>query len=113
MMKQKHTLQQVSEVVYVPYPRSGLMSGGGRDYEQLTKVMCADDKAAAMHAFKTRTNVAAFEDVEVTSACREQVANGFNLGQEIGISGYPVYCYVNRWCIARLQPRRSDNCKNA
>ncbi|MCL4409776.1 DsbC family protein [Aliidiomarina haloalkalitolerans] len=76
------------EVVYVPYPRSGLMSGG-RDYEQLTKVMCADDKAAAMHAFKTRTNVAAFEDVEVTSACREQVANGFNLGQEIGISGTP------------------------
>lgn len=76
------------EVIYVPYPRSGLMSGG-RDYDQLTRIMCADDKAAAMHAFKTDTNVADFSNVTVTDSCRAQVANGFELGQEIGISGTP------------------------
>lgn len=76
------------EVIYVPYPRSGLMSGG-RDYDQLTRIMCADDKAAAMHAFKTNTNVAEFSDVTVTDSCRAHVANGFELGQEIGISGTP------------------------
>lgn len=76
------------EVIYVPYPRSGLMSGG-RDYDQLTRVMCADDKAAAMHAFKTGTNVDDFNSVTVTDSCREHVATGFDLGQEIGISGTP------------------------
>ncbi|MCH8502544.1 MAG: DsbC family protein [Aliidiomarina sp.] len=76
------------EVIYVPYPRSGLMSGG-RDYDQLTRIMCADDKAAAMHAFKTGTNVDDFNTVTVTDTCREHVANGFDLGQEIGISGTP------------------------
>ena len=72
---------------YIPYPRSGL--GGERDYQQLLQIMCADDSAQAMHDFKTGGNTEQYALSGDTTDCSAAVANGYAIGQRIGISGTP------------------------
>ncbi|MFU8783663.1 DsbC family protein [Aliidiomarina sp.] len=74
-------------IEYIPYPRSGL--GGGRDYQQLLQITCADNSAQAMHDFKTGASTEHYALVGDTSACTSAVAEGYAMGQRIGISGTP------------------------
>lgn len=72
---------------YIPYPRSGL--GGERDYQELLQIMCADSPAQAMHDFKTGGNTEQYAISGDTTECAAAVAEGFAMGQRIGISGTP------------------------
>lgn len=72
---------------YIPYPRTGL--GGGRDYQELVQIMCADDQAQAMSDFKDGSAENRYAITGDDTQCRELVRQGFEMGQRIGISGTP------------------------
>lgn len=68
------------EVSYLAYPRAGLNS---ESYNKYVSAWCADDKLAALTKAKNGQTL----DAKV---CANPVANQFNLGREIGISGTPA-----------------------
>ncbi|RUO36709.1 hypothetical protein CWE13_07595 [Aliidiomarina shirensis] len=72
---------------YIPYPRTGL--DGGRDYQQLVQIMCADDQAQAMSDFKDGNANNRYTIPGDDTECRALVQQGFEMGQRIGISGTP------------------------
>lgn len=74
------------KVHYIPYPRSGV-SNNGRDFQQLSNILCADDQVAAMTAYKESGDTSAYDGQG--EACEDQVAAGYRAGQQIGVSGTP------------------------
>ena len=68
------------EVSYLAYPRAGINS---ESYKKYVSAWCADDKLDAMTKAKNGQPL----DVKT---CANPVANQYNLGREIGISGTPA-----------------------
>ncbi len=68
------------EVRYLAFPRAGVGSG---TYNDMVSVWCAKDKQQAM------TDVKAGKEIE-KAECNNPVADQYNLGQSIGISGTPA-----------------------
>ena len=65
---------------YMAYPRAGI---GSRSYEKAVTVWCADDPQAAM------TSAKAGEEM-VPIQCDNPVAEQYQLGQAMGVSGTPA-----------------------
>ncbi len=74
------------ELRYLMFPRAGL---GSRAAETLRDIWCADDPQAAMTAAKRGESVPARD-----SSCNPPVAEHFETGQQIGVTGTP-YILLN------------------
>ncbi|WP_117235889.1 bifunctional protein-disulfide isomerase/oxidoreductase DsbC [Vibrio maerlii] len=72
-------------VRYLAYPRNGLQN---QTAEEMAKIWCAEDNAQALHAAKVDRQSA--EPIGDMAMCRATVAEHFNLGRELGISGTPA-----------------------
>lgn len=68
------------EVSYVAYPRAGI---GSPSYDKIVSAWCADDRLQAM------TDAKAGKDIP-QKTCENPVADQYNLGVAIGISGTPA-----------------------
>lgn len=68
-------------IKYLAFPRGGMSSKGG---QQLQTVWCADDKKAAITAFKEDENYSG------DSSCSNPVAEHYQLGKSFGVSGTPA-----------------------
>ncbi|WLQ11532.1 DsbC family protein [Hahella aquimaris] len=68
------------QVNYLAYPRAGVGSGS---YQKMVSVWCADDQQGAMTEAKLGKN-------PVSKDCKNPVADQYNLGNQIGISGTPA-----------------------
>ncbi|MBY6197146.1 bifunctional protein-disulfide isomerase/oxidoreductase DsbC [Vibrio hangzhouensis] len=77
-------------VRYLAYPRQG---ANGSVAEQMAKIWCSADPAAAMHDAKVNRKEAVF-DGDLTQ-CQETVTQHYNLGRELGISGTPAIFLPN------------------
>lgn len=66
---------------YLAFPRGGMNSKGG---QQLQTVWCADDKKAAITAFKEE------ESYSGSSNCSNPVAEHYQLGKSFGVTGTPA-----------------------
>lgn len=73
------------DVSYLAYPRAGINS---ESYKKYVSAWCADDKLDAMTRAKNGQSLA-------SKVCENPVANQFNLGREIGISGTPAIILDN------------------
>jgi protein-disulfide isomerase len=76
------------EVRYVPWPRSGI-NPGTPNYDKWATAMCAENPGQAYHDITLGKNLDAYKDVRVTAACTSLIAEGYALGQRIGVSGTP------------------------
>ncbi|WP_394150814.1 bifunctional protein-disulfide isomerase/oxidoreductase DsbC [Vibrio maritimus] len=77
-------------VRYLAYPRQGAT---GSVADQMAKIWCSDDPAAAMHDAKVNRKEATFDgDLK---QCQETVTKHYNLGRELGISGTPAIFLPN------------------
>lgn len=92
------------ELVYVPYPRSGLQ---GKGYNEWTKAMCSEDQEQAVTDFKAGTAGIKYNDVNVTESCEQIVANGYQAGQEIGVTGTPFIYLSNGQTVPGYNPANS------
>jgi|TARA_R100001440_G_scaffold5359_4_gene11471 thiol:disulfide interchange protein DsbC len=68
-------------IKYLAFPRGGMSSKGAR---QLETVWCADDKKAAIAAFKDE------ESFSGSSNCSNPVAEHYQLGKSFGVTGTPA-----------------------
>jgi len=68
------------EVSYLAYPRAGI---GSDSYEKFVSAWCSDDKQGAMTLAKNGKSIPA-------KTCKNPVANQFELGQEMGVTGTPA-----------------------
>lgn len=68
-------------IKYLAFPRGGMNSKGG---QQLQTVWCADDKKAAITAFKEDDNYSG------SSSCSNPVAEHYQLGKSFGVTGTPA-----------------------
>ena len=69
------------DVRYMAYPRAGI---GSSSYNKIASAWCADDKQAAMTKLKNRQSIA-------NNVCANNpVAEQFNLGQQLGVTGTPA-----------------------
>lgn len=89
-------------VHYLPYPRTGLQ--GGRDFDQLTTIYCAENQQAAMDDFKSGSQGNKYAQVEKTEACQQVIREGYLLGQRIGVTGTPFIVLSNGTVINGYQP---------
>jgi thiol:disulfide interchange protein DsbC len=72
-------------VRYLMYPRAGI---GSPSYQKAVNVLCAEDRKKAM------TRAKAGEEVE-EKQCENSVAQHYNLGQELGVTGTPAIFFEN------------------
>ena len=93
------------EVNYIPYPRSGV--DGGRDYETLKKIVCADDPEQAMTDFKNGTAGNKYSSVGGDQKCHDIVAAGYQAGQEVGVTGTPFIYLSNGQTIPGYNPSQA------
>ncbi len=68
------------EVRYLAYPRAGI---GSRSHQKIAAAWCSEDRQDAMNRLKSRQSVDAPD-------CETPVAEHFQLGQELGVSGTPA-----------------------
>ena len=68
------------EVRYLAYPRAGI---GSESYNTIVSAWCADDRGDALTKAKAGQNIAA-------KTCVNPVAEQFQLGQEVGVTGTPA-----------------------
>lgn len=68
------------EVRYLAYPRAGV---GSRSYDKIVSAWCADDPNAALTRLKARQSI---PDAD----CTNPVAQQFDLGQAVGVTGTPA-----------------------
>lgn len=68
------------EVNYVAYPRAGI---GSPSYDKIVSAWCADDRLQAM------TDAKAGKDIPMKT-CENPVADQYNLGMALGVSGTPA-----------------------
>lgn len=77
-------------VRYLAYPRQGAT---GQAAEQMAKIWCSDDPAAAMHDVKVNRQEPKSEGD--LAQCKETIVKHYNLGRELGISGTPAIFLPN------------------
>jgi thiol:disulfide interchange protein DsbC len=73
-------------VRYLAYPRSGIKDGLGQptqNFKNMRSVWCSDDPKKALDAAFAGNNVA-------YRICDKQVAEEFNFGRQVGVSGTPA-----------------------
>ena len=68
------------EVRYLAFPRAGI---GSSSYNTIVSAWCADDRGTALTDAKSGKNIAA-------KTCVNPVAQQYQLGQEVGVSGTPA-----------------------
>ncbi|HEY5646683.1 MAG TPA: DsbC family protein [Pseudomonadales bacterium] len=68
------------EVRYLAYPRAGI---GSRSYEKIVSAWCAADRNSAITALKAGQEIP-------DATCPNPVADQFELGQHVGVSGTPA-----------------------
>ena len=68
------------EVRYLAYPRAGI---GSASYNTIVSAWCADDRGTALTDAKAGKTIAA-------KTCVNPVAEQFQLGQEVGVTGTPA-----------------------
>jgi len=68
------------EVRYLAYPRAGI---GSASYNTIVSAWCADDRGTALTNAKAGKSIAA-------KTCPNPVAEQFQLGQEVGVTGTPA-----------------------
>ena len=68
------------EVRYLAYPRAGI---GSRSYQKIVSAWCADDRNGAITALKAGQEIP-------DSDCKNPVADQYELGHEVGVSGTPA-----------------------
>lgn len=68
------------EVRYLAYPRAGI---GSRSYEKIVSAWCADDPNVAITALKLGKDIP-------DATCPNPVADQYELGQLVGVSGTPA-----------------------
>lgn len=81
-------------VRYLAFPRGGLASKG---FDDLVSIWCADDKQAAM------TNAKAGDSV-VAKTCETKVAEQYQFGQQIGVTGTPAIVFEDGTMEAGYRP---------
>lgn len=69
------------EIRYLAYPRAGVDSSSG---QKLETAWCADDKQKAMDRLKN------MQDVDLVACENDPVAEHFQLGAEVGVTGTPA-----------------------
>lgn len=77
-------------VRYLAFPRGGLRSATYRD---MVSIWCADEPAAAMTNAKKGEKIA-------SASCKNTVAQQYQLGQRLGVTGTPAIVFAN----GQLQP---------
>ena len=92
------------EIVYIPYPRSGLQ---GKGYNEWVTTMCSDNQQQALTDFKEGTAGIKYNNVETTEQCEQIVANGYQAGQEIGVTGTPFIYLSNGQTVPGYNPASS------
>lgn len=92
-------------VRYLAYPRSGLRTEG---HQNLVSVWCADDPQAALTKAKAGGSVA-------RAQCENQVAEQYNFGRQVGVTGTPNIILENGEVIGGYVPasRLLDMIKSA
>lgn len=68
------------EVRYLAYPRAGI---GSESYNTIVSAWCADDRGVALTRAKSGKSIAA-------KTCVNPVAEQFQLGQDVGVTGTPA-----------------------
>jgi thiol:disulfide interchange protein DsbC len=69
------------EVAYLGYPRAGI---GSDSYKKIASAWCAEDRQAAMTKLKNQENIP-------ENVCpNNPIADQYNLGRELGLSGTPA-----------------------
>ncbi|MCH8538067.1 MAG: bifunctional protein-disulfide isomerase/oxidoreductase DsbC [Alkalimonas sp.] len=81
-------------VRYLAFPRGGLQS---ETNDELEAIWCSRDKNSSMDRAKAGRSVSAV-------ACRNPVANHYNLGQAFGVTGTPAIVLPNGQLIPGYQP---------
>jgi len=81
-------------VRYLAFPRSGL---GGQSFKDMESVWCADDQHKAMDAAKNSGDV-------TQKQCQTKVAQQYEFGQKIGVSGTPAIILEDGKMIPGYQP---------
>lgn len=79
---------------YLAFPRSGL---SGQTYEDMVSVWCADDPQKALTAAKSGSGVS-------SHTCSSKVAEQYNFGQSVGVSGTPNIILPDGSMIPGYQP---------
>ncbi|WP_286872152.1 thioredoxin fold domain-containing protein [Idiomarina sp. UBA4520] len=82
---------------YLAFPRGGLDSKGG---QELQAVWCADDKKAAISAFKDE------ESYRGNSSCSNPVEQHYSLGKSFGVTGTPAIILPDGSLIPGAVPAR-------
>lgn len=86
-------------VRYLAYPRQGPR---GDVAEQMAKIWCSTDPAKSMHAAKIERNFN--EQVDDFARCSDKVAEQYNLGRELGITGTPAVFLPDGKLVAGYMP---------
>lgn len=68
------------EVRYLAYPRAGV---GSESYQKIVSAWCADDPNSALTRLKARQSIP-------EASCENPVADQYELGREMGVSGTPA-----------------------
>lgn len=96
--KLHHEMEEYNElgitVRYLAFPRGGLRS---QSYNDMVSVWCATDQQNAMTEAKNG------EDID-SSSCANQVAQQYNFGQQIGVTGTPNIILPDGSVIGGYQP---------
>lgn len=79
---------------YLAFPRSGL---NGQSYQDMVSVWCADDPQKALTEAKNGSSVA-------SQSCSTKVAEQYNFGQSVGVSGTPNIILPDGSMIPGYQP---------
>ena len=86
-------------VRYLAYPRQG---PSGEVAEEMARIWCAKDSVQAMNKAKIERNFT--EQVENLAQCKGKVAQHYQLGRELGISGTPAIFLPNGKLVAGYMP---------
>ena len=84
------------EVRYLAYPRAGV---GSESYKKIVSAWCADDANTAITKLKAGESIPPME-------CENPVADQFNLGRKMGISGTPAIVLQDGRLIPGYRPAK-------
>ena len=83
------------EVRYLAFPRSGI---GSDSYKKIVSAWCADDRNAALTKLKNR------QRIPVKMCPKNPVADQYNLGQKLGVTGTPALITDNGQLLPGYMP---------
>ncbi len=74
-------------VRYMAFPRQG---PSGQVADSMAQIWCAEDPASAMHNAKVTRTLADVADGKDLKQCKQTIADHYQLGRQLGISGTPA-----------------------